>query len=210
VNVDAAAPILKTEQSSTSAEVAVEAFSELPLSAGGGRSPQNFINLTPGVASGSVNGSQQSSAQVSMDGLTVQNAENPGATNNVRFPPEAVSEMSIVTTAYSAEYGQTGGGVQRYEIKSGTNSYHGNLYEYLKNTDSTRAVSSTSSGPSTDRTNTDFRSAVPSRSRRYITAGTGRSSSSTPIGSRRRVLLQRASCRCPTRHSAAEITRAIW
>ena len=65
----------------------------------------------------------------------MQNAENIGATNNVRFPPEAVSEMSIVTTAYSAEYGQTGGGVQRYEIKSGSNSYHGNVYEYLKNTD---------------------------------------------------------------------------
>jgi hypothetical protein len=134
VNVDAAAPILKTEQSSTSTEVSVEAFSDLPLSAGGGRSPQSFINLTPGVNSSTVNGSQQNSAAVSMDGLSVQNAENIGATNNVRFPPEAVSEMSILTTAYSAEYGQTGGGVQRYEIKSGTNQYHGNLYEYFKNT----------------------------------------------------------------------------
>lgn len=136
VNVEAAAPILKTEQSSTSAEVAVDAFSELPLSAGGGRSPQNFTSLTPGVfGTSSVEGSQSNSAAVSMDGLSVQNAENIGATNNVRFPPEAVSEMSIVTTAYSAEYGQTGGGVQRYEIKSGSNSYHGNVYEYLKNTD---------------------------------------------------------------------------
>jgi hypothetical protein len=136
VNVTAAAPILKTEQSSTSAEVAVEAFAELPLSAGGGRSPQNFTSLTPGVGSNnSINGAPQYSGQVSMDGLTVQNAENLGATNNVRFPPEAVSEMSIVTSAYSAEYGQTGGGVQRYSIKSGTNQYRGNVYEYLKNTE---------------------------------------------------------------------------
>jgi hypothetical protein len=136
VDVTAAAPILKTEQSSTSAEVAVEAFAQLPLSAGGGRSPQNFTSLTPGVNSNnSINGAPQYSGQVSMDGLSVQNAENTGATNNVRFPPEAVSEMSIVTTAYSAEYGQTGGGVQRYSIKSGTNQYHGSFYEYLKNTE---------------------------------------------------------------------------
>jgi len=136
VNVEEAAPILKTEQSSTSAEVAVEAYSELPLSAGGGRSPQNFINLIPGVnGTSTVNGSQSNSSATSMDGLTVQNAENIGATNNVRFPPEAVSEMSIVTSAYSAEYGQTGGGVQRYQIKSGANTYHGTFYEFLKNTD---------------------------------------------------------------------------
>ena len=136
VDVNAAAPILKTEQSSTSSEVAVGAYADLPLSAGGGRSPQNFKYLTPGVQSNnSINGAPQLSGQVSMDGLTVQNAEAFGADNNVRFPPEAVGEMSIVTTAYAAEYGQTGGGVQRYELKSGTNQYHGNLYEYLKNTD---------------------------------------------------------------------------
>ena len=135
VSVEAAAPILKTEQSSTSADVAVDAFGELPLSAGGGRSPQNFKYLTPGVNNNnSINGAPQASAQVSMDGITVQNAEQFGADNDVRFPPEAVAEMSIVTTAYAAEYGQTGGGVQRYAIKSGTNQYHGNLYEYLKNT----------------------------------------------------------------------------
>ena len=42
VSVEAAAPILKTKQSSSSAEVAVDAFGELPLSAGGGRSPSSL------------------------------------------------------------------------------------------------------------------------------------------------------------------------
>jgi TonB dependent receptor len=86
-------------------------------------------------ANNSVNGSPQLSANVTMDGITTGNAEVFGTDQNVRFPPEAVAEMSIVTTAYAAEYGQTGGGVQRYEIKSGTNQYHGNVYEFLKNTD---------------------------------------------------------------------------
>lgn len=135
ISIDAAAPILKTEQSATSTEVAVDAFGDLPLSAGGGRSPQNFKYLTPGVSNNnSINGSPQLSGQVSMDGITVQNAEVLGADNNVRFPPEAVGEMSVITSAYSAEYGQTAGGVQRYTIKSGTNQYHGNVYEYFKNT----------------------------------------------------------------------------
>ena len=135
VTVTTAAPILKTEQSSTSTEVSVAAYSDLPLSAGGGRSPQNFKYLTPGVnTNNSVNGGPQLSGQVSMEGITVQNAEVFGADNNVRFPPEAVGEMSVVTSAYSAEYGTTGGGVQQYTIKSGTNQYHGNAYEYLKNT----------------------------------------------------------------------------
>ncbi len=83
----------------------------------------------------SINGAPQDSAQVTLGGITVQNAEEFGATNDLHFPPEAVGEMSIVTSAYSAQYGNTGGGLQRYEIKSGTNTYHGNAYEYLKNTD---------------------------------------------------------------------------
>ena len=136
VTVDAAAPILKTEQSATSSEVPVQVYNDLPLSANGGRTPNSFKYLTPGVnANNSVNGSPQLSANVTMDGITTQNAELFGTDQNVRFPPEAVAEMSIVTTAYAAEYGQTGGGVQRYEIKSGTNQYHGNIYEFLKNTD---------------------------------------------------------------------------
>jgi hypothetical protein len=136
VTVESAAPILKTEQSATSSEVAVQVYDDLPLSANGGRTPNSFKYLTPGVsANNSVNGSPQLSANVTMDGITTQNAELFGTDGNVRFPPEAVAEMSIVTTAYAAEYGQTGGGVQRYEIKSGTNQYHGNVYEFLKNTD---------------------------------------------------------------------------
>jgi Carboxypeptidase regulatory-like domain len=135
VEVTGAAPILNTQESSSSTAIAVDAYASLPLSAGGGRNASSFTTLTPGVnENNSVNGAPQESAQVTLGGITVQNAEAFGATNNIRFPPEAVEEMSIVTSAYSAEYGNTGGGVQRYEIKSGTNLYHGNVYEYFKNT----------------------------------------------------------------------------
>ncbi len=135
ITVKAAPPILKTEQSSTSSEVPVNVFNELPLSAGGGRTPAAFKYLTPGVnGNNSVNGSPQESAQISMDGASMENAETYGGNWYVRFSPEAVSEMSIVTTAYNAEYGQTEGGIQRYTIKSGTNEFHGTLLEFNKNT----------------------------------------------------------------------------
>jgi hypothetical protein len=135
VTVEAAAPVLKTEQSSTSSEVPVEAYMDLPLTASGGRSPLGFTSLVPGVNAGnSINGAPQGSGLITMDGVTVQTGFLPGDTGEVRMPPEAIGEMSIVTTNYAAEYGQTEGGVQRFEIKSGTNTYHGNVYEFNRNT----------------------------------------------------------------------------
>ena len=47
--------------------------------------------------------------------------------------PDAVQEFSVATSTFSAEYGATGGGIMRYTIRSGTNQFHGNVYEYFKN-----------------------------------------------------------------------------
>ncbi len=49
------------------------------------------------------------------------------------MPPDALQEMSIATGSYSAEFGNSGGGVERFTIRSGTNNFHGNLYEFLRN-----------------------------------------------------------------------------
>jgi hypothetical protein len=51
----------------------------------------------------------------------------------VTLPPDALQEFSIATGTYSAEFGNTGGGIERFTIKSGTNKFHGNLYEFLGN-----------------------------------------------------------------------------
>jgi hypothetical protein len=137
VNVTAAAPILKTTEGQTTASVSTVAFADLPLSAGGGRSPTSFTALTPGINTGnssSSNGSPSDAVLVTIDGVTSQTVMVYGGTGTVRIPPEAVEEMSVVSSAYNAEYGNTGGGVQRYTMKSGTNQYHGNAYEFFKNT----------------------------------------------------------------------------
>src|SRR5439155_427379 len=52
--------------------------------------------------------------------------------------PDAVQEFQGITSGLGAEYSRTGGGVFSVVLKSGTNSFHGNLYEFLRN-DATNA-----------------------------------------------------------------------
>jgi hypothetical protein len=55
---------------------------------------------------------------------------------NMPFPmPDAIQEFSIETNNYNAQYGQNAGGVVNIITKSGTNSYHGDLFEYVRNSD---------------------------------------------------------------------------
>jgi hypothetical protein len=57
-----------------------------------------------------------------------------GATYSVRPPPDALSEFKVQTSNYSAEFGHAAGAVVNATIKSGTNSIHGSLWEYVRNT----------------------------------------------------------------------------
>ena len=46
---------------------------------------------------------------------------------------EAITEFTIDTNGFKAEYGQAGGGVMTFVSKSGTNDYHGSAYDFLRN-----------------------------------------------------------------------------
>lgn len=144
VTVNAAAPILQSETSEVSTTVNPKAYNDLPLSSsGGGRAPENFIFLSPGVTAGGnansntfdahINGSQTLSKEMQVDGMTTQTAEVQGDPRNLTFPPDAIQEMSLTTSTYSAQFGNSGGGVEQFVVKSGTNQLHGTLYEYLRN-----------------------------------------------------------------------------
>src|SRR2546429_4261590 len=51
----------------------------------------------------------------------------------VQPPPDAVQEFRVQTRSYDTEFGNSAGAVINVAIKSGTNAYHGNLFEYLRN-----------------------------------------------------------------------------
>jgi len=143
VTVTAAAPMLKSETSDVSIEINPRAYVDLPVTSSGGRSPEAFLFLSPGVTPGGnsptnnfdahVNGSQTLSKELQIDGMSTQIAEVQGDPRTLTFPPDAIQEMSVMTSSYPAEFGNSGGGVERFVVKSGTNGLHGNLYEFLRN-----------------------------------------------------------------------------
>ena len=56
-------------------------------------------------------------------------------TGNIAPNPDAVEEFRVVTNSYSAEYGRFAGGVINIITRSGTNEFHGSLFEFLRNND---------------------------------------------------------------------------
>ena len=78
-----------------------------------------------------MNGGQSSNNEFLLDGAP--NNANQGGNNIAYVPPAAaVQEMKISTNSYDAQYGRTAGGVVNVSLKSGTNSFHGEGYDYIR------------------------------------------------------------------------------
>src|SRR5262249_31588237 len=150
VTVEAAAPLLKTESGEISHNVLADTLVNLPmLSIGTGgagvRNPLSAITLMPGTqfspeappgappASIRVNGMPSNSQTIRIEG---QDATNGlwRALNQISQPSvDAMQEMTVQTSSFDAEYGQGGGGLFNYTMKSGTNNFHGAVFDYLVN-----------------------------------------------------------------------------
>ena len=78
-----------------------------------------------------VNGQPPEANSYFLDGVTNMDSVNGGFA--LRTPPDAVSEFRILTSNAPAEYGGTSGATTAVVTKSGTNSYHGALYDFLRN-----------------------------------------------------------------------------
>ena len=85
----------------------------------------------PGVQGVSVNGSRANSTNYVLDGA--QNNDHYSAAPNPMPNPDALQEFSVQTNNFSAEFGRQGGGLVNAVTKSGTNEFHGVLFEYLRN-----------------------------------------------------------------------------
>ena len=78
-----------------------------------------------------INGGQARATENVFDGAAFGYAVGHQASHESAPPVEAVQEVKVITTTYSAQYGHTSGGFIEYTSKSGTNTLHGSLYEYF-------------------------------------------------------------------------------
>jgi hypothetical protein len=85
----------------------------------------------PGVVAIAANGTRANQTNFMLDG-----GNNVDEYTNVNAPfpmPDAIQEFSVQTSNYNAEYGQNAGGVVNVITKSGTNTFHGDVFEYIRN-----------------------------------------------------------------------------
>jgi hypothetical protein len=144
VTVQGSAVELQTTSAEVGTVMPTKTILDLPISLGGAattgatgrRQIENFIFLTPGVTgtqwSKSINGSPGFSQEVLIDGVDMQNIGAPGFIAEASPPYEAVEEFKVQNTLYPAEYGG-GYGVMNFTLRSGTNQFHGDLFEFVRN-----------------------------------------------------------------------------
>ncbi len=93
---------------------------------------------TPGFVTNFVSdGSRNAQADMLLDGVSIMNSDNnPGVQKALYVPPvEAIEEFKIQQGNFSAEFGNSGGNIVNVVTRSGTNQYHGELFEYFRNND---------------------------------------------------------------------------
>jgi hypothetical protein len=91
---------------------------------------------TPGFVTNFVSdGSRNAQADLLLDGVSVANGDNnPGVQKALYVPPvEAIDEFKIQQANFSAEFGNSGGSIVNVVTRSGTNQYHGELFEFFRN-----------------------------------------------------------------------------
>jgi hypothetical protein len=147
------APDVQLASSSITAEVSSTTVRELPLN---GRSWTDLAILQPGVnaiqtqvgfTSGADRGNRGFGLQMTisgarpqqnsyrLDGVNINDYSNgaPGSVLGGNLGVDAIQEFSVLTSNYSSEYGRTAGGVVNAITKTGTNGFHGSVYEFLRN-----------------------------------------------------------------------------
>ena len=146
VAVSAEAIQVNTTDASIGNAISDRPITQLPFEA---RNVVGLLSLQPGVVylgepdpgqvsnyrSGSVNGGKSDQANVTLDGVDVNDQQNRGAfTSVLRVTLDSVQEFRTITTNAGADFGRSSGAQVTLVTKSGTNTLHGSLYEYLRNT----------------------------------------------------------------------------
>jgi hypothetical protein len=148
VTVEATAPALHTDSAALITSVTEKQTQELPLN---GRNYINLVQVTPGATEGLNNGlasgnrpddrRQTSSVSVNGQADVINNQLIDGMDNNervigsigVRPSVDAIQEVSVQTNVFTAEVGRSAGAAINVITKSGSNAFHGTVYEFFRN-----------------------------------------------------------------------------
>ncbi len=148
VTVEAQPTALKTDDVSLGSSMDNRVYDSLPLAMNAGGSPRDpsaFAGLASGVdnystqaagpSTGSFNGGQTYQNETYIEGLPLTSAGTESDTRNLAFgvSVEAIEQFQVETAGAKAMY--EGQGVSNYVLKSGTNQFHGGVFEYFRNTD---------------------------------------------------------------------------
>jgi hypothetical protein len=146
VTVSAEATLLKTETGDVAHDITLSQLNDLPVLGIGGqnagsvgiRNPYNSAVLIPGTSYVPnfrmiVDGAPTNTAAYRIEGLDYTDHTVSSSIQENQPSPDAVEEVAVQTSNYAAEYGQAGGGLFNFTMKSGTNGYHGSVYEFFVN-----------------------------------------------------------------------------
>ena len=146
VTVTSEAPAINMVDASIGNSFDETQVSQIPLE---GRNVPDLLSLQGGVAytgnrigdkdqdtrNGSVNGARSDQSNITLDGADANDQANGYAfTSVLPVTQDSVQEFRVTTTNYGADQGQGSGAQVALVTKSGTNSFHGSAYEYIRNT----------------------------------------------------------------------------
>jgi hypothetical protein len=146
VNVESTAPILEAQSITLGQSIDQKTVQEIPLN---GRHFLDLTNLAPGTVVPPVTGSltgasrglgansfdtagqREDSVNFMINGINLNDASQ----NQITFQPSinTTAEFRISNSTYSAEYGRSSGSIVNVATRSGSNSYHGEAFDYLRN-----------------------------------------------------------------------------
>ncbi|MEW5979519.1 MAG: TonB-dependent receptor [Acidobacteriota bacterium] len=140
ITVSAEAPLLESSTPEIGTNISEKEFHTFPILVGDGtRQLQSFIfRALPGTQGGefegTINGGQEYSHEILIDGISIGRMDLNGGSNNEFTPTlDAVNEMKLQTGAISAQYGNTQTALANFGLKSGTNEYHGTAFWFDQN-----------------------------------------------------------------------------
>lgn len=149
VTVSGNAATIETQTSDIGTTITPREIKDLPVSLSADmRNPENFVVLSPGVhgstpgANGNagatpdyrlhISGANSYANEVYIDGIPVLNTNLPGDIGTNHPPIDAIGQFKLINNNQSAQYGFSSG-VISFAFNSGTNDFHGSLFEFLQN-----------------------------------------------------------------------------